>query len=200
MGTLVLSGLACTTPEPKNSQSSVDDSAIQDDELSLSHPEKADAWSTHKLIVENKQPRQGEIDECEARVTKTSASARNDQDLLAAKSHLGKAVSQGVALYHWCFYQTVRTLDQKLADSEFSLDQKGEEFFQKMKGLWLLAKALELATGDQHYFIYLRDRYIQLNRDIFGRSMESMAPPIDDRIQAPISTERDDDDLNLEAE
>ena len=168
-----------------------DDTGLEDTEaedtpsIVLSHPETPDAFGTQALILASEQPQPEQIDRCKVYLTSLAGVIDDDASLLSSKEKLSQDISKEIPTYHWCYYQMVRNLDVDMTSSQFSFDQKGEKFFVGMKILWLLAKSLEEVTQDFRYFNYLKERYVQLNHDIFGRSMSSVAPSLDERRKSP---------------
>ncbi|MBI2602867.1 MAG: hypothetical protein HYW48_07420 [Deltaproteobacteria bacterium] len=147
----------------------------------LSHPETSDALSTERLLLMVEQPHPGDIDRCLERIHNLTEVVNNDRALLAAKEAFTLEVLEDIFVYHWCFYQKMRTLDRDLTSFSVSYEEKGARFFESMKTLWLLAQALDEVAVNKRYFSYLRERYVQISRDIFGRPVDIVAPPLDER-------------------
>ena len=71
-------------------------------------------------------------------------------------------------------------LDEKLRNDALGvlLEDRSLTFSKEMKSLWILALALDKATGSKKYFAYLRTRYLDLSKDFFARDLEIFAPPM----------------------
>lgn len=148
----------------------------------LSHPEKPDPLATERLLLMVEQPHPGDVDRCLERVHNLSEVVNSDRALLAAKEAFTLEVLDDIFVYHWCFYQKMRTLDRNLTSFSVPYEEKGALFFETMKALWLLAQALDEVATDKRYFSYLRERYVQISREIFGRPVEIVAPALDERM------------------
>ena len=86
--------------------------------------------------------------------------------------------SADTELYHFCFYQLMVRLDDRLAVGGPLMTEVATNFIDGMKALWILAGGLDALSGQQHYFDYLRARYVQISKDVFGRDVVVVGPPM----------------------
>ncbi|TWW09652.1 hypothetical protein E3A20_12230 [Planctomyces bekefii] len=121
------------------------------------------------------------MDELSAR----NAESSNQDELLQAPQGLGSLVSQDLQTFHFCFFQIVNKLDERLAIGGPLMSEVASIYFETMKGLWILARSLDQVTGSNRYFSYLRVRYVQISKEIFGRDIEVVAPPLSERPSSP---------------
>lgn len=124
------------------------------------------------------QPSAEKITTCIEQMATLAQDAGNQQDMLVAEEQAAGIVTQDLADYHYCYYQMMARLDDRLNRAGQSLDQLGEVFLVDMKTLWILSRGLDTATGRDQYFAFLQDRYVQLSADIFGRDVEVVGPPM----------------------
>jgi hypothetical protein len=157
-----------------------DDESPQEPQKSLvkpvgtAHPKKADAWHTRKAIMTHRQPSPELVMACKETVESLTANASNLQALTEAAKALEQKVAKGKNQYHWCFYQLMTDLDLRLERDSPLLTDKKEAFLSRMRALVPLAKALDrnLSTAKRDYSSYLRQRYIEISQNQFGRAVE----------------------------
>lgn len=138
----------------------------------LKHPRLADEASTRTLIFTHAQPSQNAIAKCRDTVNHLSSQAKNQGEMLSAIKKVAKAANNEIAVYHWCFYQSVAGLDLRMNERNDSIQAQADIFVKNMRLLWILSKALERLTQSERYFKYLQERYLQMSQNYFGRKLE----------------------------
>lgn len=142
----------------------------------LSHPKDATAWNTRRLILSARQPSPSDISGCFETVVGAMKGAKNLQALEDASVSLQGSISKNNSLYHWCFYQMMADLDEKLDKNLPLMSEKAELFLERMSQLWILATALTDTIGTDLYIKYLRTRYTNISQNTFGRRLETVDP------------------------
>lgn len=164
---------------------------LEKDARGLEHPKKATAWHTRHLVTTTPQPAAERITDCIEQVTTIAEEAGNQDDMLAAPELVRALAVKDPALYHFCFYQLAGRLDERLQVGGPLMSEVATVFFETMKALWIMARALDLAaatTGaprEERYFSYLRKRYVDLSREYFGREVEIVGPPLHSNLPKP---------------
>ena len=190
---LSICSIACrsTAPQATKQEFALSDQQLSEDELdefedeeeteattlsgqALAHPKEATAWSTRRLIMTAKQPNSGSIQSCLDTVESLAMRATNLEALADAATDLRSDVAKDIALYHWCFYQMMASLDEKLEQPLSLMDEKAELFLDRMSRLWILAGALDGNSRSTVYTKYLRSRYTNISLQTFGRLLENM--------------------------
>jgi hypothetical protein len=186
------SGCRSTTPSSNDQEFSLTDSQSQDQQgddfedddtesdlgskTRLSHPKDATAWNTRRLILSVRQPSASDISGCFETVVGAMKAAQNLQALEDASVSLQGNISKNSDVYHWCFYQMMADLDEKLDKNLPLMSEKAELFLERMSQLWVLGTALSDATGTDLYVKYLRTRYTDISQTTFGRRLETVNP------------------------
>lgn len=160
-------------------QDEFDDDDAADGEMAM--PKRATAWETRTFVMTKRQPSAEKLARCMEQVASIAAEAGNQDDLQTAPEELKALVASDAGLYHTCFFHLMVRLDDRLAVGGPVMTDLATLFFEQMKSLWILARALDQTTGVKHYFQYLQQRYIQLSRDYFGRDIQVVAPPLGER-------------------
>jgi hypothetical protein len=160
-----------------------DDDETEEPEAGLPHPKKPTAWDTRVLISTTPQPNSTKISDCFEQIHRIATDAGNQQDMLAAQSHVTNLAAQDVKTYHFCFYQMMVRLDERLDVGGPMMTELADAFFDNMKQLWLLARGLDQLGGQKLYFDYLQQRYVQQSRQYFGREVDVVGPPMGDVAQ-----------------
>ncbi len=142
----------------------------------LPHPKEPTAWATKNLIITTPQPAPDYIYSCFNMMTALAKEAGNPGDLLKGEAALQEKVQADLRTYHFCFYQMMLRLDDNLAKGGPLMSSMAQTFFQTMKELWLLARALDKTTSTPVYFTYLKKRYIELSKTYFGRDVIEVGP------------------------
>lgn len=141
------------------------------------HPQQADALSTLTLIQDAgyELTDSHQIKKCKEKLRQTIGEINDASKMVKALERLQAVLAKNDRkLFHWCFYQQVAALDDKLASKE-GMENRSAYLNKSMGTLWILAKALEHNFADSRYYNYLQKRYIQMSRDLFGRSVEKIA-------------------------
>ena len=102
---------------------------------SRTHPKEATAWSTRRLIMTANQPNPDAIQNCLDTVESLARRATNLEALADAAADLRSDVAKDKTMYHWCFYQMMASLDEKLEQPISLMDEKAELFLDKMSRL-----------------------------------------------------------------
>ena len=144
----------------------------------LPHPRQATAWHTRVLIDTTPQPKPENLRTCAEQLRTLALKSGNAQDLSTYETEVANMVHTDLNLYHFCFYQLMVRLDERLDVGGEMMTTMANTFFLSMKELWLLARGLDRAFGRDRYFAYLRHRYLQLSQTHFGRSLEVLGPPL----------------------
>ncbi|MCX6117138.1 MAG: hypothetical protein NT027_06330 [Proteobacteria bacterium] len=141
------------------------------DNTSLPHPKKSSSWETKKLIMTHQQPSDFEISLCKSKLDDLILNSKSYQSLQEASLTFQSTVTESRRLYHWCFYQISAQLDMTLGRDDQSYEAQKEFFANQMKALWILAVDLD-NEGTKIYTNHARQRYIEISRSYFGRSIE----------------------------
>ena len=144
-------------------------------------PASATDWQLEALLLSNPQPTAQELSVCLVRVSAIAQDADNDDALLHSLKELEGMLQQDLNLYHWCYYQMLHKLSLELGQEGMPFDKKGDYFYLTMKKLWLIAKSLEDWTKDPTYYKFLKSKYLELSKQIFGRDLTPIAPSLDQR-------------------
>jgi len=146
----------------------------------LPTPAKPTAWATRTFIATASLPSTTKINACIDQVQQIAADAGNAQDMLNAQAQVTNLAATDALTYHYCFYQMVVHLDERLAVGGPVMTDLATTFFHSMRALWLFARGLDALTGQTAYFSYLQARYVQLSHDVFGRDVKVVGPPLGD--------------------
>ena len=152
-----------------------DEGTISDDSSTdLPHPASPTAWNTKSHLMSHPRPPQEKLDNCMGEMEQLATEVKNPRALIQSTKKIAVEVRRFKFLYHWCFYNMIVVLDNKLLNDGLGLllDERTKNFQNTMKTLWMLARSLDSGNQDKPYFRYLRLRYIQLSRDFFGRHLE----------------------------
>lgn len=144
----------------------------------LPHPAKPTAWHTRTFLYATPQPNPQLLFSCMDQVSHLASEAGNQQDMITASSHVTTLAAQEPTLYHYCFYQMMVRLDERLDRGGPLMTDMAKAFLDGMKSLWIFARGLDSANGRTQYFDYLQKRYIQLSKQYFGRDVEKIGPPM----------------------
>ena len=140
----------------------------------MEHPVKADAWQTRKLIMTHKQPDPESIMNCKDAAESAISETTNLRELSEASITLESKVTESKSTYHWCFYQLTADLDLRLERETPLLKDKANLFLNRIRTLWVIAKALDSGDAKTPYTHYLKSRYIEISQHVFGRTVENM--------------------------
>ncbi len=146
----------------------------------LPHPRTANAWETKSLILTATIPNPKSLDECEAEVRALGRQATNEIQILQTEATVEKLITPNPKFYHWCFYWMSHNLYLRLETANLSNDQRSSLFFEGMRSLWPLARGLDRVREVDSYFRYLRNRYLDISAEIFGRPLEIVTEPLGD--------------------
>ena len=144
----------------------------------LPHPKKPSAFYTRVFVLTQPQPPGDRITGCLEQLSMLASEASNQEALVMAQGQASVLVASDLALYHYCFYQMAWKLDERMDLGGPLMDELATAFFDGIKKLWILARALDSSTGSERYLGLLTARYIQISREYFGRHIEVLAPPL----------------------
>lgn len=189
---------ACTTPSSQldDREEWSDDVEDREDEQRghLPHPAKATAYATRVLIATRgggrtagvtSWPGTARLGTCSDEIRALARESTSQEQLMRAQMDLTESVGQDPTLYHFCFYNVMVELDQKLDEGGPVMTELASEFFAGFRALWILGRSLDAVTGKTTYFDYVRKRYVQVSKDYFGRDLEIYAPAF--RLDTPAS-------------
>lgn len=150
------------------------------DSLSLVHPTAPTAIATQSLLYQQKNLPTAQLSACMQSLRELALASQNETDLVLTSQKLAAKAAKEPQLYHWCFYSHIAALDQRLRTSRtVPLRDLAQDFVTTMSELWLLAKALEQCLSEREYFSYLRQRYVTLSQQNFGRNLGVIGPALD---------------------
>jgi hypothetical protein len=156
-----------------------DDSEEDDDGMpKFPMPQRPEKWYTRMLVATHPQPEADDVANCMDSVTIAAEDAQNSQDMIQAQYQLANSVEQGAQAHHWCFFQIIVGLDDRLGKGGALMTDTADDFFVSMRQLWILGRSLDNHRGGSKYFDYVRTRYLQINKDIFGRDVMVMGRPM----------------------
>lgn len=161
----------------KNAGASTDN-VDEDDLPGLPFPKKSTRHSTKMLLLAYPQPGLSKIHSCIEQIKVQAEQAASQEDMVVAKNMLIDLIDHERPVYHYCFFHIVAKLDQRLDEGGPVIETLAPIFLETMRGLWILASALDAPLGTDRYFNYLKARYVQLSQDAFGRPMETIGPPM----------------------
>lgn len=185
-------GCRSTSPQAENQEFDItsDDSQTFDEETDeaeesgtafalssngkLPHPKEASAWFTRQLLMTTSQPSASQISDCVDLIDANTKDATNLRSMEEASINLRGEVSKKNALFHWCFYQMMSDLDNKLDKEASLMNEKADLFLVRMSKLAVLAMSLDDTIGTDRYMSYLRKRYTEISQSTFGRHLEVM--------------------------
>jgi hypothetical protein len=177
--TLVLTACTHTQDEDQSEEELYDEDGAESSEnllQDLPHPRKPTAFATRVLISISDLPPAGNLLACSEEITAISKQATSQEQLLKAQMAVSQMVTNNQSLYHFCYYNMMAELDQKLSVGGPVMTEMASTFFTSFRTLWILSRALDTSTGKSVYFDYLRKRYVQISKDYFGRDVEIYAP------------------------
>lgn len=147
-------------------------------DLGLPHPAKPSAWHVRTFVTTQPQPPVAKVTACIEQVAAIAKDAENEQGLAAGQIQVGNLIGTDLAVYHYCFYQMMLRLDMRMEAGGPLMDDLATAFFDGMRRLWILARALDAGMGRDTYFKFLARRYIDMSRQYFGRYIEVVTPPL----------------------
>lgn len=169
--------ISCNTSAKKSSEASeLNDEDMSDDgndvmDPEFPHPAQVSASSTKQLLITHEQPNAQSLDACRANLQSTANSVFSVPALSDATEKFNSLITESPSLYHWCFYQMLSQLDEKLAGPDLELTKKYQTFVSEIKFLFILAQALDTNVSPPIYCQYLKLRYIDISKMYFGRRL-----------------------------
>ena len=161
-----------------NGTNASDTQEARQDEGTFPHPSKATAWHTRVLLYSTPQPTADELYRCIDKVKKIGGEAGNPQDMLTLPSQITSLAASQNKIYHFCFYQMMLRLDERLDKGGALMSELAPAFLDGMKTLWIFARGLDALDGRTRYYDYLYVRYVQLSKQYFGRDVERIGQPM----------------------
>ena len=144
----------------------------------MPHPSKATAWQTRALLFTTPQPKAEDLFRCIDQVTRIGKQAGNQYEMMTLAPQISALAAPQLRTYHFCFYQMVMRLDEKLTKGGPMLTEMAPTFLSSMKTLWIFARGMDTLDGKTRYFDYLYKRYIDMSKQHFGRDLERLGPPM----------------------
>jgi hypothetical protein len=168
--------------DAEDSNPSQGDQAFFYDARRNPHPRYPSSHATKRLILTFKKPKEEQLNICVKEFRSAADTSTNADSMVQTMRLMTAAVSKNINFYHWCFYHYVSALDWKLEEDSLGLQlqDKMTIFTKNMKGLWLLARSLDLAAKTNIYFDFIKFRYVELSSTHFGRNLEVISPPLGD--------------------
>lgn len=166
-----------STPKPETASLS-QPSEDEDSPSGLPFPQKATRHYTKLLLLAYPQPGLTKINACMEQINTMAVRAGSQEDMIIAKNQLADLIDHDRQVYHYCFFHMMARLDQRLDEGGPVMETLAPIFLETMRGLWILASGLDGPEGKDRYFRYLKSRYMQISQDTFGRSMETIGPPM----------------------
>ena len=155
----------------------------------LPFPQKPTRHSTRVMLLAQPQPIASQINACREQVQSIGLNAQSQEEMAIARKQLVPLVEADTIIYHFCFFQLMAELDQKLLEGGSVMTQQAPVFLDTMRSLWIVASALDTVSDTERYFNYLKKRYMELSASIFGRTLETIGPPMGNIQFDPDSTE-----------
>jgi hypothetical protein len=147
------------------------------EDIKLPHPTKATAYATRVLITTARLPPASDLAKCTDEIRAIAKLSANKDLLAQAQMSLMNTIASNPTLYHYCFYNMMLELDQKLDEGGPMMTELADQFFGGFRALWILGRTLDASSGTGEYFDYLRKRYVQISKDYFGRNLERFRVP-----------------------
>ena len=147
----------------------------------LTHPQAANEFATRIFVSTATQHPPEKITECIEQITAISKDSSNQDDMVKAIGTTQSLFAQNLPLYHSCFYQIAARLDNRLAQGGPLISELSKEFFETTHAMWIMAKALDRVTGQKAYYSYLKQRYVQISQDVFGRHVAPLGDGFDEK-------------------
>jgi hypothetical protein len=169
----------------KDSDTASSDSDSENSETerttNLPHPQAANEFATRIFVSTAAQHPQEKINECIEQVSAIGRDSFNQDDMVKAVASSQALFTQNFPLYHNCFYRLAANLDNRLAQGGPLVTELSGEFFETIQAMWIMAKALDKVSGKKVYYPYLKQRYVQISRDVFGRQVAPLADGFDEK-------------------
>ena len=147
----------------------------------LTHPQTANEYATRIYVSTVPQQPAEKIAECIEQITAIGKESANQDDMKTAVIATQSLFAQNLPLYHNCFYQLAARLDNRLAQGGPLVSELAHEFFETTQAMWIMAKALDRVTGKKAYYSYLKQRYVQISQDVFGRHVAPLGDAFDEK-------------------
>ncbi len=158
----------------------------------LPHPTKFNEAALDNLIMTHEQPKEEFINECKSKVSLATHEANTNDEIIQAKKLTVILVNRDFPTYHWCFYQMMHDCDKARLKEGIPVKQKLESFNESMKQLWVLSRSLDAVLQNEVYFKYLRKRYMVISKNYFGRNLNLIGRPFDEKITPDASKDEED--------
>ncbi len=149
--------------------------------LNLTHPQAANEFATRIFVSTTVQQPEEKISECIEQIAAIGKDSANQDDMVKAIATSQPIFAQNFPLYHTCFYQIAARLDNRLTQGGSLVSELSSEFFETTQAMWIMAKALDQVSGKNVYYSYLKKRYVQISRDVFGRHVTPLGDGFDEK-------------------
>jgi hypothetical protein len=163
-----------------DTSSELEDKEIADardkQQLSIAFPSAATKWEIRKALMIHAQPTPQAINECQDTLQSTAAQADSLRAMTEATFAIKSIVQNNKITYHWCYFQILSNLDQRLELETTTFAERKELFLTRMRELWILSRALDASKKNRnaYYTTFLRKRYVLISQHEFGRNLEVM--------------------------
>ena len=175
-----------SSQDDENNSFSDEDNSLDDDEENLEstnndypikHPKDSSPWTLKTMIMTAQKPADDDLIRCNQEILAISKETFNESGILVAKEKIFNDVNQLHSRYHWCFYFSIVTLNNKLKGDGLGKELKTrlKNFHLEMKSILVLASTLDQVKQSSVYMTYARKRYMEISKIHFAR--ELMAIP-----------------------
>ena len=145
-------------------------------------PKKTSSWSIKKLLLTKRKSSQEDINLCIKNLEDKVKKNQEINRMIQARDEMIKNLEKNPEVVHWCFFSLLEKLDILLNQDKYSIDQKSDLFSTSMTQLWILARSLDLFYEVEDYFLFLRERYLNISKIIFGRRLKVVLPAADSNL------------------
>lgn len=154
---------------------------LYDSSTPFPHSKTGSFQDLQNLIFAHKLPELKEIEACKLNLSISVGNTNNEFELVRIKKMITKQIAEKPENYHWCFYSLFQEMNENVEKIGSPLSEKSLVFMNYMTQLWVLSRALKDFFDDDKYFHILQDRYIYISRNIFGRTVQVISLPLDER-------------------
>lgn len=147
-------------------------------DFSMVFPNYTTSWAIKSYILSNTQPDDKLIIMCMETLDRLVENSNSIEDLLASSSQFKTIASQDLPVHHWCYFHTLKELDDNIEKSKITIDEKMNSFLFSMNKLWISANAMSELTQNPQYSSIAKDRYIKYSEKYFGRDLKTIGRPM----------------------
>lgn len=147
-------------------------------DFSMVFPNYTTPWAIKSYIISNTQPDESLLAKCQETLDKMAEASNSSEDLLVSSSQFKTIASQDLPLHHWCYFHTLKQLDENIEKARVTIDVKMNSFIFTMNKLWISASAMTDLTQNPQYSSIAKDRYIKYSEKYFGRVLKTIGRPM----------------------